>query len=71
MSGLGQVSCRRASNWGYGSARQGRQNGNIDRDDDNFDDMMNIKMLSISVPGVPGDDYPILATVPQTSFRSD
>ena len=34
------------------------------------DDMINIKMLGISVPGVPGDDYPILAEVPETSFRS-
>merc|ERR1712062_458598 len=32
------------------------------------EDMINIKMLSISVPGSPGQDYPILATVPQTSF---
>ena len=32
-------------------------------------DQMNIKMLSISVPGQPGQDYPILATVPPTSFR--
>jgi len=31
-------------------------------------DMMNIKMLSISVPGQPGRDYPILATVPPTPF---
>merc|ERR1739847_44950 len=30
--------------------------------------MINIKMLSISVPGQPGQDYPILATVPSTSF---
>jgi len=62
--------------------RDGRQLGNgfnrqTDRQFDNFnnintndisDDMMNIKMLSISVPGIPGDDYPILATVPKTSF---
>jgi len=62
--------------------RDSRQLGNgfsrqADRQFDNFnninnndisDDMMNIKMLSISVPGIPGDDYPILATVPQTSF---
>ena len=32
-------------------------------------DQMNIKMLSISVPGQPGQDYPILANVPPTSFR--
>ena len=60
--------------------RQARQLDNIMTDDmvrqarqlDNFmtDDMMNIKMLGISVPGVPGDDFPILAEVPQTSFRS-
>lgn len=29
---------------------------------------MNIKMLRMSVPGEPGVDYPILATVPTTSF---
>lgn len=34
----------------------------------NEDDAMNIKMLGISVPGTPGEDYPILATVPKTSF---
>ena len=59
--------------------RQARLLDNIMTDDmvrqarqlDNFmtDDMMNIKMLGISVPGVPGDDFPILAEVPQTSFR--
>merc|ERR1711936_206477 len=30
--------------------------------------MMNIKMLGISVPGTPGEDYPIFSAVPQTSF---
>ena len=45
--------------------RQERQLG-----DQISSDMMNIKMLSISVPGQPGQDYPILATVPPTSFRS-
>ena len=59
--------------------RQARQLDNIMTEDmvrqarqlDNFmtDDMMNIKMLGISVPGVPSDDFPILAEVPQTSFR--
>ena len=46
--------------------RVGRQLGS---EDDIEDDMINIKMLGISVPGVPGQDYPILATVPDTSFR--
>jgi len=46
--------------------RLGRQLG---IEDDIEDDMINIKMLGISVPGVPGQDYPILATVPDTSFR--
>ena len=32
------------------------------------DDMMNIKMLGISVPGTPGEDYPIFSSVPSTSF---
>ena len=44
--------------------RQGRQ-----QEQEMTDDMMNIKMLSISVPGIPGDDYPILAEIPNTSFR--
>ena len=45
--------------------RQGRQ-----LEGEMTSDMINIKMLSISVPGQPGQDYPILATVPSTSFRS-
>ena len=32
------------------------------------EDMMNIKMLSMSVPGIPGQDYPILNSIPETSF---
>ena len=48
--------------------RLGRQLGSGAADDIE-DDMINIKMLGISVPGVPGQDYPILATVPDTSFR--
>merc|ERR1719431_549377 len=36
--------------------------------DGSQDDMMNIKMLGISVPGTPGEDYPIFSAVPQTSF---
>merc|ERR1711892_1085031 len=33
-----------------------------------FDDQMNIKMLGISVPGTPGEDYPIFSSVPDTLF---
>jgi len=33
--------------------------------------MMNIKMLGISVPGTPGEDYPIFSSVPSTSFTCD
>merc|ERR1711892_1052375 len=33
-----------------------------------FDDQMNIKMLGISVPGTPGEDYPIFSSVPDTPF---
>ena len=44
-------------------ARRGRQQQMTE-------DEINIKMLGISVPGSPGQDYPILATVPDTSFRS-
>merc|ERR1719370_2379684 len=36
--------------------------------DGSQDDMMNIKMLGISVPGTPGEDYPIFSAVPLTSF---
>ena len=48
--------------------RQGRQGRQLE--EEMTSDMINIKMLSISVPGQPGQDYPILATVPSTSFRS-
>jgi len=44
-------------------ARRSRQ-----LNDGSQDDMMNIKMLGISVPGTPGEDYPIFSAVPQTSF---
>ena len=54
------VRCRRGEQV---MARQARQVADM------TDDMINIKMLGISVPGVPGDDYPILAEVPETSFR--
>ena len=47
--------------------RQGRQGRQLE--EEMTSDMINIKMLSISVPGQPGQDYPILATVPPTSFR--
>jgi hypothetical protein len=32
---------------------------------------MGLKMLMSSVPGVPGEDYPILADVPETAFSCD
>merc|ERR1719305_740536 len=56
------------------SSRQGgrdsRQGGRDVANEDNGDngEEMNIKMLRMSVPGEPGVDYPILATVPSTSF---
>ena len=31
----------------------------------------NIAMLEKAVPGIPGQDYPILAEVPETSFSCD
>jgi len=46
--------------------RSSRQGGEVVDTDDNEE--MNIKMLRMSVPGEPGVDYPILATVPKTSF---
>merc|ERR1719382_22810 len=46
--------------------RSSRQDGDVVDDNDNEE--MNIKMLRMSVPGEPGVDYPILATVPKTSF---
>ena len=44
-------------------ARRGRQQQMTEGE-------INIKMLGRSAPGSPGQDYPILATVPDTSFRS-
>jgi len=32
---------------------------------------MGLKMLMTSVPGVPGEDYPILADVPETAFSCE
>jgi len=52
---------------GFLALRQGRQGRQLEPE--MTSDMINIKMLSISVPGQPGQDYPILATVPPTSFR--
>merc|ERR1712126_236340 len=49
------------------SFQSGRDVGNNDDNEDNGEEM-NIKMLRMSVPGKPGVDYPILATVPTTSF---
>jgi len=49
------------------SSRQGGGDVGNDDNDDNGEEM-NIKMLRMSVPGEPGVDYPILATVPTTSF---
>jgi hypothetical protein len=31
-------------------------------------DELNLKMLMGSVPGTPGEDYPILSEVPETAF---
>merc|ERR1711971_868907 len=47
--------------------RQGGRN-DVGNDDNDDGEEMNIKMLRMSVPGEPGVDYPILATVPTTSF---
>merc|ERR1711990_483364 len=67
LSTLAVVSSRLRS-----SRQGGRDSRQDDRDvgNDNGDDgeEMNIKMLRMSVPGEPGVDYPILATVPSTSF---
>merc|ERR1712032_1473010 len=60
LSTLAVVSSRLRS-----SRQDGRDVGNDDNDDG---EEMNIKMLRMSVPGEPGVDYPILATVPTTSF---
>jgi len=30
-----------------------------------------LKMLMMVVPGTPGEDYPILDTIPETSFRCE
>merc|ERR1712083_1200885 len=46
--------------------RSSRQDGDVVDDHDGED--MNIKMLRMSVPGEPGVSYPILSSVPTTSF---
>merc|ERR1711990_1320951 len=67
LSTLAVVSSRlRSSRQGGRDSRQGGDVGNDDNDDNGEE--MNIKMLRMSVPGEPGVDYPILATVPTTSF---
>merc|ERR1719458_1441118 len=75
LSTLAVVSSRsRDSRKGGRDSRQGgrdsRQGGRDVANEDNGDngEEMNIKMLRMSVPGEPGVDYPILATVPSTSF---
>jgi len=50
------------------SFQSGRDVGNNNDDNEDNGEEMNIKMLRMSVPGEPGVDYPILATVPRTSF---
>merc|ERR1712037_840 len=67
LSTLAVVSSRlRSSRQGGRDSRQGGRNvGNNNGDDG---EEMNIKMLRMSVPGEPGVDFPILATVPSTSF---
>merc|ERR1711934_75915 len=56
----------RSSRQGGRDSRQGGRNVGNDNGDDGEE--MNIKMLRMSVPGEPGVDYPVLATVPSTSF---
>jgi len=67
LSTIAVVSSRlRSSRQGGRDSRQGGRNVGNDNGDDGEE--MNIKMLRMSVPGEPGVDYPILATVPSTSF---
>merc|ERR1712037_148989 len=67
LSTLAVVSSRlRSSRQGGRDSRQGGRNVGNDNSDDGEE--MNIKMLRMSVPGEPGVDFPILATVPSTSF---
>merc|ERR1711990_316272 len=67
LSTLAVVSSRlRSSRQGGRDSRQGGRNVGNDNGDDGEE--MNIKMLRMSVPGEPGVDYPVLATVPSTSF---
>merc|ERR1711934_794160 len=67
LSTIAVVSSRlRSPRQGGRDSRQGGRNVGNDKGDDGEE--MNIKMLRMSVPGEPGVDYPILATVPSTSF---
>ena len=49
--------------------RQGFGNGGGDLSP--ASDEMNLKMLMSSVPGTPGEDYPIYSKVPETNFNCE
>ena len=49
---------------GYNS---GASSSSMYRNNQNTEEM-NLKMLMNAVPGVPGEDYPILERVPRTDF---
>merc|ERR1711990_533247 len=67
LSTIAVVSSRlRSSRQGGRDSRQ--DDRDVSNDDNNDGEEMNIKMLRMSVPGEPGVDCPILATVPSTSF---
>ena len=58
---------RRSQSQGQGQGQilaqgQGRRDSGMTADE------INLKMLRGSVPGIPGEDYPIYATVPVTGF---
>jgi hypothetical protein len=39
--------------------------------DQTTDDSSSINMLTMAIPGTPGQDYPILAEVPETDFSCE
>ena len=53
----------------YGKGGSGGNGGGFFEDSAFSDEDMNLKMLMASVPGVPGDDYPIFTDIPVTGFE--
>ena len=59
--GFGGSSSSNGGSGGFGGSSSSNGDGLSD-------DERNLKMLRMSVPGIPGQDYPIYSSVPDTGF---